>query len=73
MFHHDFKRLLDAKGLNANQFADAMRDRGHDVSTSAVYEWIRGSRLPSYDSTRAIIDTLECSAAEFLGMATDEH
>lgn len=57
---------MESKGWTAHALAEAMRERGYPASTSAVYEWLRGSRVPNFESLKAIIATLECDPNEFL-------
>ena len=58
------RRLMDVRGLNAKSLLWMMNDGG---STTKVYSWLIGERLPSCESLYALKAALRCTWDELLG------
>ena len=63
------RRLMDVRGLNAKSLLWMMNDSG---STTKVYSWLIGERLPSCESLYALKAALRCTWDELLGDGNED-
>lgn len=58
----EIRRLMERRGLQCIQLADAM-----GVTPSCVTKWVQGTAYPSADKLPRLADTLNCSIDALFG------